>query len=63
MQLKLLGEWSARELRASETESLGDYLETVLAVRRILQNNLQQVCQSYDQQLYSQKSNLKENVG
>ena len=63
MQLKLLGEWSARELRALETENLGDYLETVLAVRRILQNNLQQVCQSYDQQLYSQKSNLKENVG
>ena len=27
---KLLDEWSARELRASGTENLGDYVETVL---------------------------------
>ena len=43
-----MGEWSARELQVSETEYFGDSLETVPATRRILWNNLQSVCQSYD---------------
>ena len=37
---KLLGEWSPRELRPSETKNLGDQLETVLAAKRILLQNV-----------------------
>ena len=33
---KLIGEWSQRDLGASETKNLGDQLETVLATRILL---------------------------
>ena len=37
---KLLGEWSTREVRPSETKNLDDQLETILAARRILLCNV-----------------------
>ena len=33
---KLLGEWSTREFRPSETKNLDDQLEAIFAARRIL---------------------------